>query len=295
MKISSGFFGHFRHGSESSHSSKTILSNCINPSLSGITNTQQSPKTAHFTSYLSKNRLITLTIYSTLFALLFPLLVLADTLTSPSYNIKMSTINSGGGMSTSTSYNVNQTIGQPIQGQFGDNGYVVKAGFQYIHPLIPFSFRISNLLINFGSLVPGTPSLQTNTLTVTTGSAFGYKVNVIEDHALRLDTGTATIPNTTCDLASPCTITTASPWTDNTRYCFGYNIQGTDVDTGIFVNSTYYRPFPMEGVDQPVTVMSDTGIATNSATTVTYKINISGTQAAGTYQNSLQYLAIPSF
>ena len=198
-------------------------------------------------------------------------------------------------MSTSTSYNVNQTLGQPIQGQFGETGFVVKAGFQYIHPLIPFSFRISNLLINFGSLVPGTPSLQTNTLTVTTGSAFGYKVNVIEDHALRLDTGSTTIPNTTCDLASPCTITTASLWTDNTRYGFGYNIQGTDVDTAIFVNSNYYRPFPMEGVDQPVTVMSDTGIATNSAATVTYKVNISGSQAAGTYQNSLQYLAIPSF
>jgi len=207
----------------------------------------------------------------------------------------MSTVNIGGGQLRSPSYELNSTLGQTAQGQFGLTGFIVKAGFQYIHPLTPFSFTISNLDINFGSLVPGTPSTATTTLTVTTGSAFGYAVKTVADHALRVINGSTTIPNTSCDLASPCTIIDATAWTDNARYGFGYNMSGSDVDTADFVDSTYYRPFPMQGVDSPSTVMSRSGVATNSAAVATYKVNISGAQAAGTYQNNIQYIAIPSF
>lgn len=244
---------------------------------------------------IKKTNLITLIINVIVFTLFIPVPVKADTLLSPSYTIQMSSINIGAGTATSSSYALNTTIGQTIQGLFGTTGYLVKAGFQYVHPLIPFSFKISNLNISFGTLVPGSPSSLSNTLTVTTGSAHGYLVNTIEDHSLRLVNGTATIPNTSCDLALTCTITDATPWTDPTRYGFGYNIQGTDVNTSDFVNSTYFRPFPVQNVDQPVTIMQRNGVATNSAATVTYKINISGSQAAGTYQNSIQYIATPSF
>lgn len=242
-----------------------------------------------------KINLISIFIYTIVFTLFIPFVAHADFLYSPTYLIEMSSINMGAGTATSSAYSLNTTLGQTIQGLFGTSGFLVKAGFQYIHPLIPFTFRISNLNIDFGSLVPGTPSTKTNTLTVTTGSAHGYSVNTIEDHALRLVDGTATIPNTSCDLSLTCSTLVASPWTDNGRYGFGYNIQGTDVNTLVFVNNTYYRPFPMENVDTPVTIMQRNGVATDSSATVTYKINIDGTQASGVYQNSIQYLAIPSF
>lgn len=219
----------------------------------------------------------------------------ADTLTSPAFEIKMGTINITGGQKSSPSFKLTDTVGQTFQGRFDSTGFVIKAGFQYIFPLIPFTFTISNLDLNFGSLVPGTPSLLTNLLTVTTGSAFGYSVKTIEDHPLRLTSGTITIPDTSCDLATPCIQTDATPWTDNTAYGFGYNIQGTDVDTADFVDNSYFRPFPVQNIDQPATVMSRSGVATDSAATVTYKLNIAGSQAAGTYQNNLQYIAIPSF
>jgi hypothetical protein len=207
----------------------------------------------------------------------------------------MSTINITGGNKSSASYRLSDTVGQTIQGQFDSAGYVIKAGFQYIHSLTPFTFTVSNLDLNYGSLVPGTPSLLTNILTVTTGSAYGYTVKTLEDHPLRIINGSTTIADTSCDLASPCTQTDATAWTDNTRYGFGYNIQGTDVDASDFVDSTYFRPFPIQDTDQPATVMSRGGTATASAATVTYKVNVSGTQAAGTYQNNIQYIAIPSF
>ncbi|KKT73308.1 MAG: hypothetical protein UW68_C0012G0001 [Candidatus Collierbacteria bacterium GW2011_GWB1_44_6] len=239
--------------------------------------------------------LISIVILCSFFTAVFSTDVNADTLTSPTFEINMGTINISGGGATSPSFNVTQTTGQTFQGQFDSAGFVVKAGFQYIYPLTPFTFTISNLDLNFGSLVPGTPSLLTNILTVTTGSAFGYTVKTIEDHPLRLVNGSETIPDTPCDLVSPCTQTDATAWTDNTRFGFGYGIQGTDVDTADFVDNTYFRPFPVQNTDDPATIMSRTGVATASAATVTYKINIPGSQAAGTYQNNIQYIAIPSF
>lgn len=222
-------------------------------------------------------------------------LALADTLTSPAFEIDMSTINITGGSKSSASFKLTDTVGQTFQGRFDSAGYVLKAGFQYIYTQTPFTFTISNLDLNFGSLISGTPSLLTNLLTVTTGSAYGYTVKTIEDHPLRLNNGVTTIPDTSCDLASPCTQSDATVWADNARYGFGYNIQGTDVDIADFVNNSYFRPFPVQNLDQPATIMSRVGVATNSAATVTYKVNISGAQAAGTYQNNLQFIAIPSF
>ncbi len=218
----------------------------------------------------------------------------ADNLTSSSYEIKMGTVNITGGSKSSASYTLNDTVGQTAQGEFNSAGYTVKAGFQYVLDPNPFSFTISDIDLDYGSLVPGTPSTLTNTLTITTGGAYGYTVKAIEDHSLRLVSGTDTIPDTSCDLATPCTITDATPWTDNSRYGFGYNASGTDADPE-FVNNTYFRPFPIQGTDQPATVMTKNIPTSNSSVTVTYKVNISGSQAAGTYQNGIQFIATPSF
>jgi hypothetical protein len=223
--------------------------------------------------------------------------VFADDLKSPTFEIQMSTINITGGRKSNISgtVNLNDTVGQTFQGRFDGSGYVIQAGFQYISSIIPFSFKISDLDINFNSLIPGVPSLDSNTLTITTGSAFGYSVKAIEDHPLRRSDGVTTIPNTSCDLATPCLIGDANVWSDNARYGFGYNMSGVDVNTADFVNSNYYRPFPVEGTDQPAIVMSKGGVATSSASTVTYKVNIDASQATGTYQNAIIYIAIPSF
>lgn len=241
--------------------------------------------------------LITSILSLSFFTILTPSPVLADDLKSPTFEIQMSTVNITGGRKTNPSGSIilTDTVGQTFQGRFDSNGFVILAGFQYINTLIPFTFKISDLDIDFGSLAINIPSLQSNELTITTGSAFGYTVKAIEDHPLRMSNGVTTIPDTSCDLATPCIQTDADIWSDNARTGFGYNMSGTDVDTNDFQNSNYYRPFPVQNVDQPAIVMSKGGVATSSAATVTYKVNIDGNQAAGTYQNSIQYIAIPSF
>ncbi|EKD53341.1 MAG: hypothetical protein ACD_61C00065G0001, partial [uncultured bacterium] len=164
-------------------------------------------------SFWTKIRPISYLLPLIFFTYSFHTSVYADTLSSPSFQIDMSTINMTGGNKTSASYRLSDTVGQTVQGQFDSAGYVIKAGFQYIHSLTPFTFTVSNLDLNYGSLVPGTPSLLTNILTVTTGSAYGYTVKTLEDHPLRVTNGSTTIADTSCDLASPCTQTDATPWT----------------------------------------------------------------------------------
>ncbi len=218
----------------------------------------------------------------------------AENLRSDTFRIDMGTINMTGGRKTSSSYNLTDTVGQTFQGQFDSNGYRVRAGFQYIHSLIRFSFTISDLTIDLGTLAAQTPSTATNILTISTGNAYGYTVKAIENHELRANTND--IPDTACDSGTACTITNANVWASNTDYGFGYNMSGTDVDTTDFVDSTYYRPFSNdEDVDSPATVMLSTGIATSSAATVTYKANISAIQPAGYYTTAIRFIAIPSF
>lgn len=243
--------------------------------------------------FISKNRPLTIaiTVVSSLLVTTIP--VIADNLSSPSFEVKMGTINITGGNKSSASYKLSDTVGQTAQGEFNSAGFTIKAGFQYVRDLYPFTFIISNIDLDYGSLVAGTPSTLTNIITITNGSAYGYTVKTIENHPLKHTVNVATIPDTACDVASPCTITDATPWTVNTRYGFGYNVNGTDADPD-FVNSTYFRPFPIEGTDQPSLVMSKNSPVASSSATITYKVNVSGSQQAGTYQNGIQFIAIPA-
>ena len=89
---------------------------------------------------------------------LLGILLLAQAeITSPNYIIQMPNFNSGAGIPSSSNYTISQTLGQTAAGLYSSAGYRVKSGFQYIYSIIPFSFSISALSINFGDLTPQTP------------------------------------------------------------------------------------------------------------------------------------------
>ncbi|MFZ5366535.1 MAG: hypothetical protein ACOZBZ_04640 [Patescibacteria group bacterium] len=208
----------------------------------------------------------------------------------------MGNVNMGAGLPTSSSYKLGVTGGQTAPGLYTSTGYKVRSGFWYLKSIIPFRFTISDLSIDFGTLTPGTPSTQTNTLTVSAGGAGGYQVTARESDTLKTLAGTATISDTTCNGgAQTCDETTAQPWTDNTKYGFGYNMQGQDIPA-TFVNSTYFRPFPsLAASEDPSIVMSSSQVGKNRVGTVTYKVNISGSQAAGDYENYIIFVATPTY
>lgn len=219
----------------------------------------------------------------------------ADNMESSQYQLDFTNINSGSNNQSSSSYNLGTTIGQFAAQEFSSSGYVVKAGFQYIHSIIPFTFSISDISIDLETLIPQTPSTATTDLTVSFGGAGQYQVTAIELTPLESADG-STIPDTSCNGgAQTCTETSADVWDSTSAYGFGYNMSGTDIPTD-FLGSTYFRPFPdAESAENPAVVMNSTNVTDTSTATMTFKANISGTQEAGSYQTIIRFVATPSF
>jgi hypothetical protein len=203
----------------------------------------------------------------------------------------------GAGVPSSTNYNLGVTMGQVAPGLYASTGYTVRAGFQYIHSIVPFSFSISDISIDFGTLGVGTTNTQTNVLTVSAGGAGGYQVTAQENKPLTSTAG-ATIADTTCNgNGQTCNETVAKIWTDNAKYGFGFNISGDDVPAD-FVDSTYYRQFADASLPEPESaqvIMGSSNVGRSRQTTVTYKINVSNIQAAGNYENIITFICTPSF
>src|SRR3989339_897263 len=180
--------------------------------------------------YFKMKKVLKLSLFVGLFLVLFSFPIYAqEKIESPNYRIQFPNLNSGAGIPTSTNYKLDSTIGQSVAGRFTSAGYIARAGFQYIHSIIPFSFSISDIQKNFGTLTPGTPSTSSSTIIVSAGGAGGYSVKAYENNPLKTSDGSDTIIDTLCD--TTCSETTAAAWTLGTKYGFGFNMSGNDVPT----------------------------------------------------------------
>lgn len=228
-----------------------------------------------------------------LFCVSFVDVLAQERVESENYRIIFPNFNSGAGIPSSDNYLLNTTIGQTSAGLFSSSGYRVKAGFQYINSIIPFSFSISDTQINFGSLTPETPSTDSSTIIVSAGGAGGYSVKASENNPLQTEGGSNTIIDTLCD--TTCSETTAGSWTSNTKYGFGFNMSGDDVPTD-FTNSNYFRQFAdRDSAENPAVIMSSVNVGRERTATITYKVNVSNVQPAGVYRNIITFTAIPSY
>lgn len=250
--------------------------------------------------YLISNRKTKLCFigYSILVALVLigsiPAKARALTMSNADYIIEMGNLNSFAGNKSGSGFKLLDTGGQLAPGLFSGTNYKVRSGFEYIKSIIPFSFQISSLEISFGTLDPTSPVTRTNFLTISNGSALGYQVTAQENHALLQPSNGKFIPDTTCD-DGLCTTTTATQWNGSLTYGFGYNcenISGTDCASG-FTDNTYFKQFAAS--PSAVAVMSSTNVGRGRKVQITYKVNVSATQEAGTYTNQIQYIATPTF
>lgn len=216
----------------------------------------------------------------------------AETLNSSNYTIRMGNFNMTSGLKSSSSYSLTDTVGQIAAEFFAGTGYHVKAGFQYIYTLYDFSFALSSILVDLGTLSNGSFATASHTITVSAPGQ-GYSVTAYESTRLANENGDK-IPDTTCD-SGPCTETSASAWTSFSNYGFGYNLTGNDIATD-FVNANYFRPFPDVSLgENPATIMTTTQAGKNRTATVNYKAAISSVQAAGNYSTQITYIATPSY
>lgn len=220
----------------------------------------------------------------------------AQIMSNDSYILKWGNFNSFAGKAAGGGKTVTFTSGQNAIGLYTGANYKVRAGFQYIYSIIPFSFSISNTAINFGVLTPGEPITRATRLTVSNGSALGYQVTTSENTALRVHSSGVDIQDTTCD-AGTCSETTSAAWSSPLTYGFGYrcdNVSGSDCSSG-FTTGTFYKQFAnLEKSESPQVVMSSLNVGTSRQSDITYKVNISATQPAGLYQNIIMYIATPT-
>jgi hypothetical protein len=215
----------------------------------------------------------------------------AQTMSNANYILQMGNLNSFSGRGGGPDYTLTFTGGQSGANLFTGPNYKVKLGFQYIYPFV-FRFSISSIFVDFGTISPTFPVTRSHQLTVTNHSAYGYQVTVSQNHNLRVDSSGNEIPPTTCDGGS-CTPTTAAAWTGSLVYGFGYrcdNVSGTDCDSQFATD--FYKPFIAS--PSAIVVMSSINVGTNRKSNVTYKVNVSGTQAAGLYKNIINYIATPT-
>lgn len=214
---------------------------------------------------------------------------------STRFRIESGNVNVGGKSGSSDNFDLSTTLGQTAAGQFSSTGYIVKAGFQYIYSIVPFSFSISSTSINLGSLQPGIPSTQNAVLTIDFGNSGSYQVTAEEIGKLRSSTGPS-IADTSCNGgAETCSETTAKLWDSGSAYGFGYNMSGHDVPID-FSTSNHFRPFPDRSLSEaPAVIMTSSQVNTNRVSTIKFKTNISPLQEQGTYQTVINFVAMPSF
>lgn len=212
------------------------------------------------------------------------------------YIIRMGNLNMSSGNVAGSGFKLGFTAGQTSPGLYSGSNYKVRAGFQYIHSIIPFAFSISSLFVDFGPLTPGAPVTRNNVLTVSNGSAYGYSVIASENHPLRSNPSGIDIFDTTCDDGS-CTESVSAAWTNVLTYGFGYrcdNLSGTDCASG-FASADNYKQFASsESAELAQAVMQGTNVGRNKQAQVTYKVNVSSAQAEGFYENAINFIAIPS-
>lgn len=96
-----------------------------------------------------------------------------------SYKIQSDSINFGGGLSTSTSYDQESTVGEVATGDSSSATYKIKAGYQQMQEVYIAISAVSDVVMspNIGGITGGTSNGSTN-VTVITDSPSGYELTI---------------------------------------------------------------------------------------------------------------------
>jgi hypothetical protein len=252
---------------------------------SPITKSYQSSKKLFFTESSNIFSPITICLFAYSLICLFPPLAAGDTVSNGNYSIDVNNIDTNPQPTTHPL----QILGTQTKNEFttGPN-YTIHTSND------SFSVRTSQDTIDYGILSSTNPVIRTSLLSFSSPPS-GAEILTYEDHPLFF-TPNNFIQNTTCDNGA-CSPTTASSWINTLTYGFGYRCDSSEekVCDQQFSTSNYFKQYPSSSQNQnlvPILLSNDKPTA---KATITYKVNISGTQKSGNYYNSITYLAIPNF
>lgn len=189
-----------------------------------------------------------------------------------------------GGQKNSASYTLTDTGGGFVPGLSNSTNYLSCSGFQCQLSQVPaITFSLSTNTVNLGTLTTGAVNTQTHTATVTTNFQ-GYTLTVVQNGPLTY--GSATIAPVS---PSPGTISAGTE---------AYGIATSKASQTITQNSSCSTvgnfsalttsPQSIAGSTSPTSSSGDT-------TTLCYGATKSGATAAGTYTQTLTYIATGKF
>jgi hypothetical protein len=212
---------------------------------------------------------------------LLPQQAAADTISNDNYQIDIEQFD----VAPEAEHKLPTPTLQPVQ-----NGNFGVASLPY-----SFSFSIEDPFLDFGSLTATNPVTRTTSLKISSPGS-GYQVFAYQDHTL-LSKKNSSIPDTTCDNGA-CTENTASVWENNLTYGFGFRCetQSSGTCTKGFEEADSFKQIPDRGKKEiPQPLMSSDSPVSGQQAKLTFKANISGTQAKEAYVNTVTYIAVPNF
>lgn len=159
--------------------------------------------------------------------LLTPGVALAVVASSPNYVLDRDSLNFGGGLSSSASYQMESTVGEAATGFGSGAAFNVRAGFQQMDATSTISISATGAITMTPSLVgtvAGTSTGQ-STVLVTTNNSNGYNLYIEADTAPALQAGANSFADYTPGGAAPDLSFTNSASTKQ----FGYSPEGTHI------------------------------------------------------------------
>lgn len=160
----------------------------------------------------------------------------AQVMQSASYRIESDSVNMGGARSASSTYALEDTVGEVATGDSASLSYLLGAGYQ--HTLVDYlSLSASPDVVlspELGGITGGTSNGST-TITVITDSAAGYQLTIAASNSPALQSAEGnTIANYVPSGSDPDFSFTVSAGDER----FGYSPEGTDIATRFKDNST---------------------------------------------------------
>lgn len=181
-------------------------------------------------------------------------------MSSTNYFIYADSIETGGGLSTSGTYSLQDTTGESPAGFSTSSAYEIRAGYQHMERGY-ISLTIDNLSLNLGTLSDSAVNSASTNATVGTDSATGYTLS------------TSAVSGTSIANVADGTVTAGSEE-------YGFSGSGSENQISGDV-----------GVTAGVLIASTSSPITNSQTTLTFKASMSPSTAGGSYSQTITIAA----
>lgn len=226
----------------------------------------------------------------------------AQTTQSTSYRVISSSVNFGGGRSTSTTQSLESTGGEIATGVSQSTNYTLKAGYQQMQEVfIALTGGNSLTLSPPISGITGGTSNGSTTVTVTTDSPSGYSLTIVSSQSPTMQSGL----NTIADYVPQGASADYTFLTGSTDAHFGFSPSGVDIVSRYKNNgsscgsgSTITAKACWDGVSTTTRVIASSAVANNpsgATTTVFYRVGV-GTSVAlapGFYIATTTLTALP--